>query len=250
MQSKFELTDEMTSHVQAGYTQTARSPKSSAASHYALLEDRLVANERYLPRRLQHRRPSDRGQAGASEIRSRQVSPVPDAWWHSIPAAMSWLLGVLIEGFAACGEAMHPGFFNYHEAELFDLDERDEAPWRSHPVHRPSQTETSSAYGGLGGPAYEAEARDPIPQADLDRSVISAPRNSEDSTQWEPPLTASRHWSAPVKSQFAKFWSRTYRGRRTRLIVRALQDLDDRTLRDIGISRCEIEYLATRDLDE
>jgi hypothetical protein len=36
----------------------------------------------------------------------------PDPWWHAIPAALSWVMNVLIEGFAAYGAAMEPGFFH------------------------------------------------------------------------------------------------------------------------------------------
>jgi hypothetical protein len=43
--------------------------------------------------------------------------PEPDAWWHAIPAAMAWVMALLIEGYAAYGASMHPGCF-----EPFDTD--------------------------------------------------------------------------------------------------------------------------------
>jgi uncharacterized protein YjiS (DUF1127 family) len=48
-------------------------------------------------------------------------------------------------------------------------------------------------------------------------------------------------WSTPITSILAGLWSKILRQRETRRIKAAWEMIDDRTLRDIGISRNEIE---------
>ena len=48
-------------------------------------------------------------------------------------------------------------------------------------------------------------------------------------------------WSTPITSILAGIWSKILRQRETRRIKAAWEMIDDRTLRDIGISRNEIE---------
>lgn len=48
-------------------------------------------------------------------------------------------------------------------------------------------------------------------------------------------------WLARVASAIARFWTRSRQKRHERLMIAELQALDDRTLKDIGIYRCEIE---------
>jgi uncharacterized protein YjiS (DUF1127 family) len=51
-----------------------------------------------------------------------------------------------------------------------------------------------------------------------------------------------RAWMTPIVSIVAEFWSRMLRKREIRRITAGWEMIDDRTLKDIGISRCEIEY--------
>jgi uncharacterized protein YjiS (DUF1127 family) len=51
-----------------------------------------------------------------------------------------------------------------------------------------------------------------------------------------------RPWITSISSIFAELRSRMLRGREIRRIRAAWQTIDDRTLRDIGISRHEIDY--------
>jgi uncharacterized protein YjiS (DUF1127 family) len=53
-------------------------------------------------------------------------------------------------------------------------------------------------------------------------------------------------WRASIRSLVAKFRSRTRRERNRGLAIAELPALDNRMLRDLGISRCDIEYLARR----
>jgi uncharacterized protein YjiS (DUF1127 family) len=248
MQSEFRSPNELTSTVLAKYTDKAASPpKASAATNDTWTEEQLITGELYRHPRLERRRPDNR-RGHTTDVRSHTMSSEPDAWWCSIPAAMAWLRTFLIDGFAAYGAAMHPGLFEYPEPTLSDHHEwadhheRVEAPrWRD-PIHHQSDTPMSSAYGGPCGSTYEAGLSNPVPQAHRDWQTVSA--NPEDSVQWEPLPAESRHWYASFISPRASFWSRMPRERRTRLMIRGLEDLDHRTLRDIGIYRCETEYFA------
>jgi uncharacterized protein YjiS (DUF1127 family) len=250
MQSEFRSPDELTSTILAKYMdKAARSPKASAATNDAWTEEQLTTGELYRRPRLESCRPAN-GTGDTTDVRLRTMSSEPEAWWCSIPAAMSWLRTFLIDGCAAYGAAMHPGLFEYPEPTLSGHHEqaghheRVEAPqWRD-PIHQQSETLMSSAYGGLCGSTYETELSNSVSQAHRDWQTASASANPEDSVQWEPPPIEARHWYASFTSPLASFWSRMCRERRTRLMIRGLEDLDDRTLRDIGIYRCEIEYFA------
>jgi uncharacterized protein YjiS (DUF1127 family) len=57
---------------------------------------------------------------------------------------------------------------------------------------------------------------------------------------------ASFGWRASIRSLVAKFRSRTRRERDRGLAIAELRALDNRMLRDLGISRCDIEYFARR----
>jgi uncharacterized protein YjiS (DUF1127 family) len=201
----------------------------------------------YLDPGLQPRRPADSGQ-GTSEARTHRTQSEPYPWWYSIPAAMSWLLNELIEGFAACGLAMYPGFFDLGPDRL-DGREPVEAPQWSEPVQHQSRAE--AAYREFGGWASEPGPLGPLTQAHLaaDVSTFGSPIRSAaaklvDYSGLRLPKTTSRHCHAPSASAAAAWWSKMGRKRRTRLMIRGLEDMDDRTLRDIGMSPGEIEALA------
>jgi uncharacterized protein YjiS (DUF1127 family) len=49
------------------------------------------------------------------------------------------------------------------------------------------------------------------------------------------------NWLARMASTVARFWSHRCQEQHVRLMSAELQALDDRTLKDIGIYRCEIE---------
>jgi uncharacterized protein YjiS (DUF1127 family) len=55
-------------------------------------------------------------------------------------------------------------------------------------------------------------------------------------------VAGRRTWIFSITSFFAEIWSRMLRERKFRQIRAAWEMIDDRTLRDIGISRYEIEY--------
>jgi uncharacterized protein YjiS (DUF1127 family) len=57
-----------------------------------------------------------------------------------------------------------------------------------------------------------------------------------------PDLAGWREWITSIASIVAELWSRMLREREIRGIRAAWETIDDRTLRDIGISRYQIEY--------
>jgi len=84
------------------------SPEASAAADHEWTDERFITCRQYLP-------PSpagpDTGVGWTPEAKSLQISTAePDAWWHLNPGALAWIVGLIIEGFAAYGASMHPGF--------------------------------------------------------------------------------------------------------------------------------------------
>lgn len=61
----------------------------------------------------------------------------PGVWRRYIRAAMSWVAKTLIEGFAAYGEAMHPGCFGPYTDDFVDHHKLGEPPrWDRFAQHR------------------------------------------------------------------------------------------------------------------
>jgi uncharacterized protein YjiS (DUF1127 family) len=59
------------------------------------------------------------------------------------------------------------------------------------------------------------------------------------------PVRSSSHWRAAIGSTLAGLWSDIHQWRERRHAALLLRELDDHTLRDIGIHRCEIEAVLT-----
>jgi hypothetical protein len=116
MQSQNWLPEEPPSPAPAAY------PDSWVAADAAVFDERLAAEDPTLNPWLQTQWPAD----GARGTNDSRVSSEPDAWWRAIPAALGWMMNVLIEGFAACGEAMQPGLFGSFENDVADRDRLDE----------------------------------------------------------------------------------------------------------------------------
>jgi uncharacterized protein YjiS (DUF1127 family) len=72
-------------------------------------------------------------------------------------------------------------------------------------------------------------------QRPLQRAGINTETAPSDFFAW-------RVWITSIASIVAKLWSRMLREREIRRIRAAWETVDDRTLKDIGISRYEIEY--------
>jgi uncharacterized protein YjiS (DUF1127 family) len=129
-------------------------------------------------------------------------------------AVMSWTFAQALAGCAAYAEAMYPGFVEH-------VDRRD--PLRDAP-------------SGDGNPDQRLGEMPSIAPA-LEAESIARP---------EAPLSGPAVSSGSITSLIGKFRSSMRRERDRRPATVELQALDDRTLRDIGISRSDIEYFTRR----
>jgi uncharacterized protein YjiS (DUF1127 family) len=171
-------------------------------------------------------------------IRTR---PEQDGSWRAIPAAMFGIGARVIEGFAAAGEIVFSGFLlafmSWTMAEvlagcaayaqaMYPCAIEDES------VGQGDQGNPSGAKSVRGSPSRRTE------------STVTFPVAVEHVVRSEAPGAASPGWSASITSLPGKLWSRARAVRDRRLAMAELRSLDDRALRDIGISRCDIEYFA------
>lgn len=147
-------------------------------------------------------------------IRSGSPPLRPDAEVSrsSIATTMSSLAARIIEAFAAHAQGMHPGFADSNERCDHLEPDRSAQPVR-HPQGEHG-SETPRLYGN-----------DPWGR--------KAPMQSTGVT-------------LPVRptSVLTRFWSGIRHERKVRLTVLSLRALDDRTLKDIGIHRSQIESVA------
>jgi uncharacterized protein YjiS (DUF1127 family) len=84
--------------------------------------------------------------------------------------------------------------------------------------------------GEYTGRRYLAKDRDSARRAEIARTNFAGPRA----------------WISSTTSILTELWSRMLREREIRRIRAAWRAIDDRTLKDIGVSRYEIEYAGDR----
>ena len=154
----------------------------------------------------------------ASRNGSRPSRSEPAASRRPIGTATPWLVACIIKGFAAYAQGMYPSFAG--RGEFIDREE----------LERNSQPRRH-ADNGHGGEA---------PWLNASHSPTSG--NSKRSARAQ---TASPGWSARITSPVARFWSSIRRALGARQRITQLEALDDRTLKDIGISRYQIERFET-----
>jgi hypothetical protein len=136
----------------------------------------------------------------------------PDPWWYAIPAALSWVKNFLIEGFAAYGAAMQPGYFLPYEM--------DHADWRV--LHYP------------------------LPKTHRDREVVVSSVDSSDVAPVRASQAAASRWPAWLRSPLVRLQAdRPLTGRTGSMMTRR-DDPDDGILQDIGYLDYESAYLVIR----
>jgi uncharacterized protein YjiS (DUF1127 family) len=141
-------------------------------------------------------------------------------------AVLSWTFAQALAGCAAYAEAMYPGLADAQSGAQSGLGNPDQPPGqlsaaakdeigRTAPVSLPRPTRSVA-------PAVEAES---MARPEQTRSAVSI---------------------GSIASLIRQFRLRMRGGRERRLAIAELQALDDRSLRDIGISRSDIAYIVRR----
>ena len=176
------------------------------------------------------------------EAEAPRISPEPDPWWQSVPDALAWIVGLLIEGFAAYGASMHPGFFEPLGMDAVGRREVAETSWSGHFDLPQRHGETSYSDQWLDTVLYEVRRTDVPPQGNPNCAVTYAAVDPGTAfgADARPRLFSS--WRASLVTRFANVGLTTRRWRTATAELPELDTLDDRTLRDIGISPCEIGY--------
>jgi uncharacterized protein YjiS (DUF1127 family) len=159
-------------------------------------------------------------------------------------AVVSWIFAQALAGCAAYGEAMYPGLVGVGEP----VDQRAPVRGTQSEHENPNQLESrTSGLSEISSTANdEIRGRRSFLVSRQTQSSSAAVVKTEHPERSEAPRAASTGWRAFITSFLARLRSRFRRGRDRRLAIAELRALDDRRLRDIGISRCDIEHLADR----
>jgi uncharacterized protein YjiS (DUF1127 family) len=157
-------------------------------------------------------------------------------------AVVSWIFAQALAGCAAYGEAMYPGLVGVGEP----VNQRD--PVRGTPSEHGNPNQLPSRTSGLSEISPIANdgirGRGPILVSRQTQSGAADLAKTEYAERSEGTRAASAGSSTSGASFIARFRSRIRGWRDRRLAIVELRALDDRALRDIGISRCDIEHLA------
>ena len=155
--------------------------------------------------------------------------------------AVSWTFAQALAGCAAYGEAMYPGFVGVGEP----MDCRD--PVSGTPSEHGDPNQPTSGLSEISSIANDKlGGRRPFLASRQTQSSAADLVKTEYTERSEGTRTASAGSSTSNASFLVRFRSRIRRGRDSRLAIAELRAFDDRRLRDIGISRCDIEHPASR----
>jgi uncharacterized protein YjiS (DUF1127 family) len=156
-------------------------------------------------------------------------------------AVVSWIFTQALEGCAAYGEAMYPGFVGMGEL----VDQRD--PVRGTPSERGDPNQPTSGLSEISSIANDKLGRRrPFLASRQTQSSAADLVKTEYTERSEGTLAASAGSSTPNASFLASLRSRIRGGRDSRLAIAELRAFDDRRLGDVGISRCDMEHPAGR----
>jgi uncharacterized protein YjiS (DUF1127 family) len=173
-----------------------------------------------------------------------RVRPAPPAWssltveaattlsycvGHALPALLlgilSWAVAEILAGFAAYAEAMHapPVVKGPVPAETDDAD----LPGGAKPSRSFMTLQVNDGSAGHGNQAQPGVRAAALP------------------TEWSGERQGARtDWRVSLAHVAGACQSSLRRARHQRRAIEELRSLDDRSLRDIGISRCDIEHIA------
>jgi hypothetical protein len=129
---------------------------------------------------------------------------------HPIGAALSWIGAQFVEGFALTGAAMHP--------ELF---------WQPEPEHGPEHKVVND------GPLLPSRQRQPAVDGPTER--VGYPETAR---------ANRRRWNERAIALLEGLRSSVRRRRETSRMKTDWQSIDDRTLKDIGLTRHEVGLIV------
>jgi len=164
------------------------------------------------------------------------------AFSNFLLAVVSWIFAQALEGCAAYGEAMYPGLVGVGEP----VDQRD--PVRGTPSEHgnpnqlPSRTSGLSEISPIANDGIRGRGRILVSRQTPSSATVLVKTESVERS--ERPRAAAAGWSTSIAWSLASLRSRIRRGRDSHLAIAELRAFDDRRLRDVGISRCDIEHLA------
>jgi uncharacterized protein YjiS (DUF1127 family) len=152
-------------------------------------------------------------------------------------AVVSWIAAQAVEGCATYAAAMYP--------MPMDVDDRLDR-------HDPAAGTERGDFNRVGRPRSGSSEMSPTTKGETkgDGPVLrripscGAALEVEHTVRPRTPRFASLGLIALMRSAETGFWSRMRSRRDSRLGIAELRSLDDRSLRDIGISRCDIEYFV------
>jgi uncharacterized protein YjiS (DUF1127 family) len=159
-------------------------------------------------------------------------------------AVVSWIFAQALAGCAAYGEAMYPGLVGVGEP----VDQSDPVRGTQSEHGNPNQLQSrTSGLSEISPIANEGiRGRRPFLVSRQTQSSATALVKTEYIERSEKTRAAAAGWSTSITSFLANLRSRIRRGRDSRLAIAELRTFDDRELRDVGISRCDIEHPAGR----
>ena len=151
-----------------------------------------------------------------------------ETWRRAISAAIASAMGGVAEGYALHATALHPQLWPWPE-EASRADPSGSTGWNERHTRLPQQSHRH------------------LPQRSQTVMSVSSFEPHE-TMQWVSPREISHdgdaRWRARIASLPRKVWSWILRVNELRRDAATLEALDDRTLKDMGISRAEIGYLV------
>jgi uncharacterized protein YjiS (DUF1127 family) len=186
------------------------------------------------PRSFVLRKPSDWSwraiPAAASAVTAKTVAVLGACGelliCRALLAIASWMFKQALEGCAAYATAM----YGIPADEIRDPPDRPQTE-REHAARLVSQTSPEMSTNAKANIIWLAESGPPAPEVEFIAPPLA-------------PHMGSSGWIASINSVVARIRSGIRRLFDRRLATAQLQSFDDRGLRDVGIYRCDIEYLT------
>jgi len=216
----------------------SRSSPSNAAATIAGRSSALRPHVHSYPS-IGLRRPQTRR---TGEDRSIRTWPEQDRSWRFIPAAMFGMSARVIGAFAGCGEIAFSGFLLAFMSWTFAQVLAGCAAYAQ--AMYPCVIDEDQARERTDSPEGARSEPIPLPLMRKDRSAAAAPVRVEhvarlETSRVDPPARA-----ASIAALWRGLRSRIARQRASRLAIAELRSLDDRSLQDVGLLRCDLEHIA------